>query len=139
MQYMVVAPPVPPPAQRRLALVGRGLHASRAAARTKPDVMPPLRAQRALCTPEEASLSADGLTLLRDAEVQRFLVDGMLLVQPSSLPSTFHANIVQQLENENEHSNNREHPCVARDVVDFDLPSADHHSGRLQWWLRYRT
>ena len=63
-----------------------------------------------LCTPEEASLSADGLTLLRDAEVQRFLVDGILLVQPSSLSSAFHANIFEQLENANERGNNREHP-----------------------------
>jgi hypothetical protein len=95
------------PARRRLDFVGCGLRVGRAAAvATENTGKPSFR------SPEEASLSAEGLTLLRDAEVQSFLVDGILLVQPSSLSSAFHANVFQQLENGNEHSNNRE-PALA--------------------------
>ena len=106
------------PARRRLGCVACGLCSGRAAAVITGNQVEALARWTPLCTPEEASLSAEGLTLLRDAEVQRFLVDGILLVQPSSLSSAFHTNLIQRLEDGNEHGDNREHSCC---VCDADI------------------
>ena len=83
--------------RRRLGSVLRTLAGGGAA---EPSA-PPLRA-----LPEQASVSADGLTLLKDAAVQRFIADGFLLVTPSSLPPEFHAGLFRQLENSDEGGNN---------------------------------
>jgi hypothetical protein len=63
--------------------------------------LPPMAAM-----PEQASLSADGLVLLKDEQVQTFCADGFLLVKPSSLSRQFHAAMVQQLDDSAERGNN---------------------------------
>ena len=89
------------PARRRLGAIARELRSTRHAAAVT-------AAEPPLVMPEQGSVAAEGLELLRDADVQRFLVDGFLLIRPSSLPSAFHADLFQQLEDANEQGNNRE-------------------------------
>ena len=89
------------PARRRLGTIARGLRSTGHAAAVT-------AAEPPLVMPEQGSVAAEGLELLRDADVQRFLVDGFLLIRPSSLPSAFHADLFQQLEDANEQGDNRE-------------------------------
>ena len=73
------------PARRRLGAIARGLRTGHAAAVTSEPTLP-----QPPPMPEQGSVAAEGLELLRDADVQRFLrflVDGFLLIQPSSLSS----------------------------------------------------
>ena len=94
------------PARRRLGAIARGLRTGHAATFTTEEH--PALIPEPPPMPEQGSVAAEGLELLRDADVQRFLVDGFLLIQPSSLSSAFHADLFQQLEDANEQGNNRE-------------------------------
>jgi hypothetical protein len=89
------------PAARRLRGVYRALASG---ATIEAPLLPRLPPTAAL--PEQASLSADGLKLLKDHEVQTFCADGFLLVRPSSLSRQFHAEMVQQLDESAERGNN---------------------------------
>lgn len=80
-----------PPFHRRLA------HVRRALAAATEEAPPPPPPSPSLMLPEQASVSADGLTLLKDADVKRFCTDGFLLIQPSSLSRDFHAALCDQL------------------------------------------
>jgi hypothetical protein len=56
--------------------------------------------------PEQASVSANGLVLLKDHQVQSFCADGFLLIKASSLSRRFHAEMVRQLDESGETGNN---------------------------------
>ena len=72
---------------------------SRALAATTTEEVPLLRQMEPMAAlPEQASLSADGLVLLKDHQVQTFCADGFLLVRPSSLSRQFHEELVEQLD-----------------------------------------
>ena len=88
-------------ARRRLRGVCHALAGATAIDEPLMRQLPPMAAM-----PEQASLSADGLVLLKDEQVQTFCSDGFLLVQPSSLSRQFHAEMVQQLDDSAERGNN---------------------------------
>ena len=83
---------------RRLRSVRAALAAAESAA-VEPSAEPP----RAV---EQASLSAEGLTLLKDDDVKRFCADGFLLIQPQNMTRADHEDLFRQLEASNEGGNN---------------------------------
>ena len=88
-------------ARRRLRGVYRALASAAGIDEPLMRQLPPMAAK-----PEQASVSADGLVLLNDEQVQTFCEDGFLLIKPSSLSRQFHAEMVQQLDDSGERGNN---------------------------------
>ena len=89
--------------RRRLEQVHRALAA---AAIEEPPLSVLQQLPPTAALPETGSLSAEGLELLKDEDVQRFCADGFLLVKPSSLPREFHDELSQQLESTSANGNN---------------------------------